>query len=76
LKYYHIEALARKFEEHSKKIVSLQSMIRAWIARTEYFHEKWRRDKAAVNIQSSEYIIYLLLKHLLFRNCEFCMRFL
>ncbi|XP_060080055.1 myosin-IIIb-like [Ylistrum balloti] len=52
LKYYHIEQLARKYEAYHRKVVTLQSVIRGWHARTRFFQTKWQRDKAATLIQS------------------------
>ncbi|XP_021363725.1 myosin-IIIb-like isoform X3 [Mizuhopecten yessoensis] len=52
LKYYHIEQLARQYEAYHRKVITLQSVIRSWHARTLYYRNKWQREKAATLIQS------------------------
>ncbi|XP_033727991.1 LOW QUALITY PROTEIN: myosin-IIIb-like [Pecten maximus] len=52
LKYYHIEQLARKYETYHRKVITLQSVIRSWHARSLFYKTKWKREKAATLIQS------------------------
>ncbi|XP_076088130.1 myosin-IIIb-like isoform X1 [Mytilus galloprovincialis] len=52
LKYYHMEQLARVFEERNKKVVIIQSAVRMWQAQNKFLKLKWQREKAVVKIQS------------------------
>ncbi|KAJ8320831.1 hypothetical protein KUTeg_002418 [Tegillarca granosa] len=53
LKYYHIEILARRYEDLNKKVILVQSQIRMWLARTKFYRIKWKREKSAIIIQKS-----------------------
>ncbi|XP_052079957.1 myosin-IIIb-like isoform X6 [Mytilus californianus] len=52
LKYYHMEQLARIFEERNKKVIVIQSAVRMWQAQNKFLKLKWQREKAVVKIQS------------------------
>ena len=51
LKYYHIEELARLYENLTRKVVLIQSCVRSWLARTRFYKIRWERQKAAVTVQ-------------------------
>jgi hypothetical protein len=43
-----MEQLVRVFEERSKKIVLIQSLVRTWLAQSRFQKTKWEREKAVV----------------------------
>ncbi|GBP22033.1 Myosin-IIIa [Eumeta japonica] len=51
LKYYHVETLARIYEEQIRKIVIVQAQVRGWLARRRYVQLKARRALSAVTLQ-------------------------
>ncbi|KAL5006118.1 hypothetical protein ScPMuIL_017276 [Solemya velum] len=53
LKYYHIEQLARKFEDYNKHVIQIQSVIRMWRTKHQLYQMKWQREKATVRIQAA-----------------------
>ncbi|CAH1790113.1 unnamed protein product [Owenia fusiformis] len=52
LKYYHIEELSRKFEEHQQKIVLAQSVMRMWLQKQRFKKLVAKRQHSAVILQS------------------------
>nr|XP_022321566.1 myosin-IIIb-like isoform X3 [Crassostrea virginica] len=52
LKYYHIEQLARMFEERNKKITCIQAAVRRFLAINQFHKLKWQREKAVIKIQA------------------------
>ncbi|KAK3082812.1 hypothetical protein FSP39_006063 [Pinctada imbricata] len=52
LKYYHVELLARMYDELLRRVVTIQTSVRRYLAICRFHREKWRREKAAVTIQS------------------------
>lgn len=51
LKYYHVEHLAKLYEEQLRKIVLVQACVRRWLARVHYRHTKMRIAKSAMTVQ-------------------------
>lgn len=51
LKYYHVEHLAKLYEEQLRKIVLVQSCVRRWLARVHYRRTKMRIAKSAMTVQ-------------------------
>ncbi|XP_070187968.1 myosin-IIIb-like isoform X1 [Littorina saxatilis] len=51
LKYYHIEELARLYENLQRRVVMVQACVRSWMCRTRFYKMKWQREKAAVTVQ-------------------------
>jgi hypothetical protein len=47
-----MEQLVRVFEERSKKIVLIQSLVRTWLAQSRFQKTKWEREKAVVKLQA------------------------
>ncbi|XP_061169935.1 myosin-IIIb-like isoform X3 [Saccostrea echinata] len=52
LKYYHVEQLARMYEERNKKITCIQAAIRRYLAISQFHRLKWQREKAVTKIQA------------------------
>lgn len=52
LKYYHVEQLARLYEERNKKITCIQATIRRFLAINQFHRLKWQREKAVTKIQA------------------------
>ncbi|XP_013411135.1 myosin-IIIb isoform X2 [Lingula anatina] len=51
LKYYHMEQLARRYEEHIRHIVKAQAQVRMYLAREKYLRTRWDRQRSALLIQ-------------------------
>ncbi|KAL8623918.1 hypothetical protein ACOMHN_054259 [Nucella lapillus] len=51
LKYYHVEELAQLYENLTHRVVLVQSLVRAWIARFRFRKIRIRRQQAAVTVQ-------------------------
>lgn len=51
LKYYHVEFLAKLYEEHVRKIVLVQACVRRWLARIHYRENRQRRSQSALTLQ-------------------------
>lgn len=51
LKYYHVEFLARLYEEQIRKIVLVQACVRRWIAVTQYKRNRSRIAQSAMTLQ-------------------------
>lgn len=51
LKYYHVEHLAKLYEEQLRRIVIVQACVRRWLARVHYRRTKMRRAKSAMTVQ-------------------------
>lgn len=51
LKYYHVEFLAKLYEEHVRKIVLVQACVRRWLARIRYKRNRMRRSESALTLQ-------------------------
>lgn len=51
LKYYHVEFLAKRYEEHLRKIVLVQACVRGWLARVEYKRKRLHMVKSALTLQ-------------------------
>ncbi|XP_052238013.1 myosin-IIIb-like isoform X2 [Dreissena polymorpha] len=51
LKFYHVEMLARRYEDVHHKIVLIQSVIRMHLARNRYYNWKWQLEKTAIVLQ-------------------------
>lgn len=51
LKYYHVEFLAKLYEEHVRKIVLVQACIRRWLACIHYKRNRMRRSDSALTLQ-------------------------
>ena len=55
LKYYHVEELARLYENLTRRVVMVQSVVRSWMARTRFYKMRWERQKAAVTVQKCNF---------------------
>lgn len=51
LKYYHVEFLAKVFEEQIRKVVIVQACVRRWLAKLKYRKNKHRMDSSVVTLQ-------------------------
>lgn len=51
LKYYHVELLAKLFEERVRKVVLVQACVRRWLARVRYLRTRTRVSDSAVTLQ-------------------------
>ncbi|XP_053612596.1 myosin-IIIb-like isoform X2 [Plodia interpunctella] len=51
LKYYHVEVLARIYEEQIRKIVLVQACVRGWVARRRCRQLRARRAVSALTLQ-------------------------
>lgn len=51
LKYYHVEILAKLYEEQLRKIILVQSCVRRWLARVHYRRTKTRMAQSAMTVQ-------------------------
>ncbi|XP_050666235.1 myosin-IIIb-like isoform X2 [Leptidea sinapis] len=51
LKYYHVETLARIYEEQIKKIVLVQARVRGWMARRRYSRMRAEMAISALTLQ-------------------------
>lgn len=51
LKYYHVEFLAKQYEEHLRKIILVQSCIRRWLAAVHFKRKKFRMAQSAMTLQ-------------------------
>lgn len=51
LKYYHVEELARQFENLQRRVIQVQACVRSWMQRTRFYKMKWQQNKAAVTVQ-------------------------
>ncbi|XP_077302736.1 myosin-IIIa-like isoform X2 [Arctopsyche grandis] len=51
LKYYHVEYLAKMYEEQIKKIVLAQACVRRWIAMNRYKMIRWKMSKSVLTLQ-------------------------
>lgn len=53
LKYYHVEYLARLYEEQTRKIILVQACVRRWIARVHYKRNRLRlaQTQSAMTLQ-------------------------
>lgn len=51
LKYYHVEFLAKRYEEQLRKIVLVQSCIRRWLAMADFKRKKLRIAESAMTLQ-------------------------
>ncbi|XP_041975163.1 myosin-IIIb-like isoform X2 [Aricia agestis] len=51
LKYYHVELLAKIYEEQSKKIVKVQAYVRGWLARRYYMRLKVQMAISVLTLQ-------------------------
>ncbi|XP_055383448.1 myosin-IIIb-like [Condylostylus longicornis] len=51
LKYYHVEFLARQYEENVRKVILLQSCIRMWLCRLKYKRSLAAMNKTAITLQ-------------------------
>lgn len=51
LKYYHVEHLAKMYEEQLRKIVLVQACVRRWLARVHYRRIRMRISKSAMTVQ-------------------------
>lgn len=51
LKYYHVEFLAKQYEEHLRKIILVQSCIRRWLAGVHFKRKKFRMAQSAMTLQ-------------------------
>lgn len=51
LKYYHVEHLAKLYEEQLRKIILVQACVRRWLARVHYRRTKIRIAKSAMTVQ-------------------------
>ncbi|XP_052720135.1 myosin-IIIb-like isoform X3 [Crassostrea angulata] len=52
LKYYHVEQLARLYEQRNKKITCIQATVRRFLAINQFHRLKWQREKAVTKIQA------------------------
>lgn len=51
LKYYHVELLAKLYEEQLRKIVLVQACVRRWLARVHYRRTRSRMAQSAMTVQ-------------------------
>lgn len=51
LKYYHVEFLAKMYEDHVRKIVLVQACVRRWLARIQYKRNKMKKAQSALTLQ-------------------------
>lgn len=51
LKYYHVEFLAKQYEEQVRKIIIVQSCVRRWLAKIQYKKNKEKLEKTAILLQ-------------------------
>lgn len=51
LKYYHVELLAKLYEEQLRKIILVQACVRRWLARVHYRHTRLRMSQSAMTVQ-------------------------
>lgn len=51
LKYYHIEYLAKLYEEHTRKIVLIQAFARRWIAKNRVSKLRDDKNKSVLTLQ-------------------------
>lgn len=51
LKYYHVEFLAKTFEDQVRKVVIVQACVRRWLAKLKYYKNKHRMDSSVVTLQ-------------------------
>lgn len=51
LKYYHVELLAKLYEEQLRKIILVQACVRRWLARVHYRRTRTRMSQSAMTVQ-------------------------
>lgn len=51
LKYYHVEYLAKLYEDHVRKVVLIQACVRRWLARVQYKRNKLKVAQSALTLQ-------------------------
>lgn len=51
LKYYHVELLAKLYEEQLRKIILVQACVRRWLARVHYKRNRVRMSQSAMTVQ-------------------------
>ncbi|XP_075216273.1 myosin-IIIb-like isoform X1 [Lycorma delicatula] len=51
LKYYHVEYLAKLYEDQVRKIIVVQAAVRRWLAKTRYQKAKWAMASSVVTLQ-------------------------
>lgn len=51
LKYYHVELLAKLYEEQLRKIVLVQACVRRWLARVHFKRARFTMTQSAMTVQ-------------------------
>lgn len=51
LKYYHVELLAKLYEEQLRKIILVQACIRRWLARVHFKRARFTMTQSAMTVQ-------------------------
>lgn len=51
LKYYHVEFLAKLYEEQVSKIIMVQACVRRWLAKSRFAKSKEQMDTSAITLQ-------------------------
>lgn len=51
LKYYHVELLAKLYEEQLRKIVLVQACVRRWLARVHFKRARSTMTQSAMTVQ-------------------------